>query len=44
MAFTAKIVNKIWKNGLLTVELQYTDGQRTFNDSIVSRTGRLPIG
>lgn len=40
MAFTAKIVNKIWKNGLLTVEIEYTDGVRTFHDSMVSRSGQ----
>lgn len=41
MAFTAKIVNKIWKNGQLTVELEYTDGTRTFHDSMVSRSGQV---
>ena len=40
MAFTAKIVNKSWKNGLLTVELEYTDGVRMFHDSMVSRSGQ----
>lgn len=40
MAFTAKIVNKAWRNGLLTVELEYTDGERTFRDSMVSRSGQ----
>ena len=40
MAFTAKIVNKAWKNGQLTVELEYTDGQRTFHDSMMSRSGQ----
>lgn len=41
MAFTAKIVNKTWKNGQLTVELEYTDGVRTFHDSMVSRSGQV---
>ena len=40
MAFTATIVNKSWKNGQLTVELEYTDGTRTFHDSMVSRSGQ----
>jgi hypothetical protein len=38
--WTASIVNKTWKNGLLTVELEYSDGERTFHDSMVSRSGQ----
>lgn len=38
--WTARVVNKSWKNGLLTVELEYSDGVRMFHDSMVSRSGQ----
>ncbi len=40
MAFSAKVVSKFWKGGLLTVEVEYTDGTRTFKDNLVSRSGQ----
>lgn len=36
--FSATIVNKIWKNGLLTVEIEYNDGARMFHESLISRS------
>lgn len=42
MAFSANVVSKFWKGGLLTVEVEYTDGARTFQDNLVSRHDQAP--
>lgn len=40
MTFSAAVIGKAWRNGQLFVELEYTDGDRLFRDTMVSRSGQ----
>lgn len=40
MAWTAVVTDKRWANGILTVNLEYSDGARTFGESMQTRSGQ----